>query len=830
MVRTAVVFIHGQGQQRPMDSVRDLVTSAWSSDEDFGAAKRGDGEFRYWSIPDDQSDTYEMHRLATETDHSGRRFDFYEYYWAHLMSDTTFSHVWSWFQRLVSRDPREVPNPLLRVRQMMLRALEMAIAFAVTGIALSVHFLEPYAKPLNEEGAGEFSFTKLLSSPAFIFDILASNALILGLFTAPLLGAIAIAGDWARTSSAGERTQPFNPTAAQRLVVLAVAGFFIPLLGLNMSLGTDLILWLQYSLCVVAIISVALWIVRYLVSGVIVGALGLFMAIGALLSVDLSSEIREIPHPRELDWVVLTAPLVVAVLTATAFKLVSLWKGYFASVVAAFLTWLLVVGVYRSFADLVVEETTEPIFAALAAAWAISQVVLLPEAARFNRGGLKPHAFKWRRGHWTQVLIWLFVVSAPLLLLITNSTFRQSGTFLSSFGDVVWIALVPIIYLSWSGVQRRKLGNQTISAVDDLRVKAPINYTLLHVVLWLMWCVYFNTALEREGVWSAYWMFTSALLAVPGIIAVGIAANRAFLIPVMGDSARYLSPTPENILARQKIRETGVELFETLHKDKTYDRIIVVAHSLGSVVAYDILSQLWARRVDELHKPETAEKLGDVQEAAHALQVSSALSEQELANRRKEFRAKQREYASALKNLELNDDSPAWRITDFVTLGSPLTYAATLLADDDEEFRHRRAKLEVAACPPDKELVHDENPFGPEEGVFAYLKANKSYLGPKHSAVFAAVRWTNLYFVTPGLVTGDLIGGAVAPHFGQGVEDCAIFTRPEGVSFAHNEYWKWYPSAERRKMSGMVTRSELVGKQRPEHVIALREALNLADL
>ena len=46
----------------------------------------------------------------------------------------------------------------------------------------------------------------------------------------------------------------------------------------------------------------------------------------------------------------------------------------------------------------------------------------------------------------------------------------------------------------------------------------------------------------------------------------------------------------ENVAARQTIREAGVDLLTKLHGSGNYDRIIVIGHSLGSVIGYDVLN------------------------------------------------------------------------------------------------------------------------------------------------------------------------------------------------------------------------------------------------
>jgi hypothetical protein len=62
-----------------------------------------------------------------------------------------------------------------------------------------------------------------------------------------------------------------------------------------------------------------------------------------------------------------------------------------------------------------------------------------------------------------------------------------------------------------------------------------------------------------------------------------------FVVPYFGRVVRYTRATPENIAARKNIRERGLALISELHKED-YSRIVVVGHSLGSILAYDILS------------------------------------------------------------------------------------------------------------------------------------------------------------------------------------------------------------------------------------------------
>lgn len=90
--------------------------------------------------------------------------------------------------------------------------------------------------------------------------------------------------------------------------------------------------------------------------------------------------------------------------------------------------------------------------------------------------------------------------------------------------------------------------------------------------------------------------FTAAR--IPIIIAAILYTANYFLLRftygAVGDAARYLNPKPDNITHRNKIREEGIKLIDTLHKSKKYTRVIIVGHSLGSVIAYDLIRLYWS--------------------------------------------------------------------------------------------------------------------------------------------------------------------------------------------------------------------------------------------
>jgi hypothetical protein len=272
-----------------------------------------------------------------------------------------------------------------------------------------------------------------------------------------------------------------------------------------------------------------------------------------------------------------------------------------------------------------------------------------------------------------------------------------------------------------------------------------------------------------------------------------------FLLGTVGDAARYLNPAPSNVRRREEIRAKGVELLGKLHDAKDargkplYDRIIVVGHSLGSVIGYDVLNYAWA----DFHM-EHAQPDGTPQPGLEALEAAAGASPLDT----KDYRAKQRTFAE-----ELRRHGNRWRVTDFVTLGSPLAHGALLLARYTADLKEKRKQREYPACPPVPETGSKLTGFSfPLDDLQAYRK-------PHHAAVFAPTRWTNLYFPAKFVFWGDLIGGPLQPVFGPGISDVPVTTRRRLGLFSHTLYWD---------MKG-------AGRETPAHVRALREAVNLLD-
>jgi hypothetical protein len=242
-----------------------------------------------------------------------------------------------------------------------------------------------------------------------------------------------------------------------------------------------------------------------------------------------------------------------------------------------------------------------------------------------------------------------------------------------------------------------------------------------------------------------------------------LVADKLFLSPVVGDAARYLSSNPGDIQRRQEIRKKGLDLLEDLHRCGKYDRIILVGHSLGGVIGYDMLMHMWGRR----HR-----RMDQCVDLALAIKEAEAAGAELLLRADDETHARWRRAQRAVFDALRVGADPHWIISDFVTLGAPLAHAQTLMAETMKEFQAALERREHAANPPQFEA------FANGVKRFSYCRsygraddAEAEPRAPHNGAVFCAVRWTNIYFPAEGILRGDLVGGPAGPVFGPGVID-----------------------------------------------------------
>lgn len=348
------------------------------------------------------------------------------------------------------------------------------------------------------------------------------------------------------------------------------------------------------------------------------------------------------------------------------------------------------------------------------------------------------------------------------------------------------------------------------------------------------------------GVGWAMWGESSELSAAVASAKAVAATGAALLLPLLGgvalrgvgDAARYLSNKPDDITDREKIRTGLIELLRELHERRdvvtgrfVYERIVLVGHSLGSVIAYDAVQALWAETNQSLAFPQpTTERSAPVTRLVEALEADEFAcpaehpeptepcpstreccqefstdtarrwrhAQRELqAALRAEVRLDRRTETSGEKAWTFRSAKDRWIISDLVTVGSPLTYAEVLLAPGVEGVRRARRSRLLSSCPPVRQTTQEDTPFR----YRSWLGSKKGYTTKLHHAsVFAVTTWTNLYFPK------DLVGGPLTPHFGPGVCDVPV-TEEAGTSATvagfltarpHSSYWGAVKAANKR--------------------------------
>ncbi len=352
--------------------------------------------------------------------------------------------------------------------------------------------------------------------------------------------------------------------------------------------------------------------------------------------------------------------------------------------------------------------------------------------------------------------------------------------------------------LYWAHLMKgTKLGHVTAWA-KTLLVRRPSTvprhlrlayWVLLILIACAVYLAYYSLVAKEGGATAlpAWASLALSLVVVP--IAVGILAN------IVGDAARYLHVAPTNVQRRHEIRAAGIQVLKSLH-EHGYDRIIVVGHSLGSVIGYDILYHAWTTYHSDA--PQTTPPAYD---ALRQLEALTAEAEDDDTTDTARIQKAQRRYFNELKANQVR-----WRVTDFVTLGSPLAHAEILLARDAADLQPKFANRELARCPP---VLERSQKAGQTLKLLSYAPA-PGQLVPHHAAVFGPTRWTNLYFPSRLLVWGDLIGGRLRPVFGPGVLDTAVRTSRRWGFLGHTLYWTPDRGAN-------------------QHLAVLRAALDLLD-
>jgi predicted esterase len=171
---------------------------------------------------------------------------------------------------------------------------------------------------------------------------------------------------------------------------------------------------------------------------------------------------------------------------------------------------------------------------------------------------------------------------------------RGPGRWITDFYELYWSHLkartnVNFVFLKWLS-RMLKLEKESIppNLAKAFKVVRCIRGSLFFVGIVLAMMLAFVAGMPAgpcRGLWSFF-----MILLVTFLIAVYL-----FYLPnvtnVLVEIARYLDAEPENIKSRQSIRQAGIDLLNKLHESREldgelrYERIIVVGHSLGSIIA-----------------------------------------------------------------------------------------------------------------------------------------------------------------------------------------------------------------------------------------------------
>lgn len=346
--------------------------------------------------------------------------------------------------------------------------------------------------------------------------------------------------------------------------------------------------------------------------------------------------------------------------------------------------------------------------------------------------------------------------------------------------ELYWADKVPGTTLGHTTAWLRSLLSRRPKDVSE-RLR-PVAYLVWAVaVLLAVAGVAGVTAIGIDG-FSRLWTDATVVLQIAWVSAalsiLGGAAT-GFLVHSLGDAARYLEAKPDNIAVRQAIRSGGVSLLRRLHEEGSYDRIVVVGHSLGSVIAYDILQRYW----HEVYRQHGTPLAVDQAELAELERTVAAARDDPAAVDPDGYRQAQRAVWSENRRLGFR-----WLVTDLVTVGSPLAHAGTLLARSPGHVTQLQQELELPTCPP-----HLDGDGITRRDRYLVDGEQRSIRVLTHASLFGVTRWTNLYVPAPALVLGDAIGGPLAPVFGPGVKDVAVTTAPwwrRRTPLAHSSYWR----------------------------------------
>ena len=449
------------------------------------------------------------------------------------------------------------------------------------------------------------------------------------------------------------------------------------------------------------------------------------------------------------------------------------------------------------------------------------------------------------------------------LRVITTETGRNEKR--TDFFEYYWAHL--IVDTTWAQVRRWIFELMLRNPKRDV----PRNVLPVWIILWLIAVLalvvgFLTLDPSREETWLGAVVATAVTAGIGWFLS-------GFMVRYFGDVARYVKAKPPNVARRQEIRENGVQLLETLMgiqadgsvaEKRPYDRIVVVAHSLGTIVAYDILTHAFAR-INSTYKtplPATMPQpqriaMEDMIRRAAGFGAATAAAVPPPAVGEAGVPASAPAAATpdaqplpwsvdgfqqlqVLARKELNASGNPWIVSDFVTLGSPLTHAEFLMVRDRKALGEAKMQRIFPTCPP--ALEYDGSTklhHFTYRGGFAKIGDKKDPTAPRmphHAALFAYTRWSNIYSQSRWILLGDLISGRLAEAFGFeangktvcGIRDVAVMPRLTGAGkpvagdrrrfFTHTKYWR----------PGAAPAGSAPGAP-AAHIQALRDVLRLGE-
>jgi hypothetical protein len=393
--------------------------------------------------------------------------------------------------------------------------------------------------------------------------------------------------------------------------------------------------------------------------------------------------------------------------------------------------------------------------------------------------------------------------------------------------------------LYWADLTAGSTWDQFTAWVCGLlfRRRVPRDVYLAWLLLWFLTLVVAAVAIIGilpASVWSRWPLVADLQWGFVALAAAAATGLHKVVAKTFGRVVRYTQATPDNIAARAAVRERGLELLRALHKFN-YQRIVIVSHSLGTILAHDLLSYFWAERDAARMVADDALEFATLcalESAAKAVGANPGAPPRGTAASDAAIGAyftAQRHMRMALARRPVPDfkdptqKDTRWLISDFVTLGSPLTHAEFLLASSNKDLEDRMTARELPESPPYRELLDPQVLKAatgklPVDGKAAENRLMSFPVPPAykiwelhHAAPFAVVRWTNIYDPAKLVFFGDIIGGPLAEVFGPAIVDVNLkkLRGRQSWCFTHTKYWTLDGNAK--------------------HIKALRAAVNLLD-